>query len=519
MSSEDMKRKIDELNQRKGRISLGGGTEKIRKQHDLGKLTARERIDKLLDRGSFKEIDQFVHHRCTFFGMEKVEAPGDAIVTSHGKINGRDVFLLSHDITVLGGTLGEAHASKIVKVMDLAVKIGAPIIGINDSGGGRVQEGVDSQNGYASIFYRNAIYSGVIPQISAILGPCAGGAVYSPAITDFIFMTEPISYMFLTGPKVIKEVTGEEISVHDLGGTSVHCNTSGVAHFYTKSEDQCFESMRKLLGFLPSSNRQKPPIQYNGDPPDRKNEKLLEIVPADRKKSYDVVKVIFEIVDDHDFFEVHKHWAQNIVVGFARINGNSIGIIANQPRILAGAIDINASDKAARFIRFCDAFNIPLLTLVDTPAFLPGKNQEFGGIIRHGAKIIFAYAEATVPKITIILRKAYGGGYVAMCHRELKADRVFAWPTAEIAMMGAEGAAEIIFRREIEMADDPVQKRQERVAEFRRQFGNPYVGAGRGYVDEVIDPVETRETVANSLDLLLDKHESRPKKKHGNIPL
>jgi acetyl-CoA carboxylase carboxyltransferase component len=518
MSSEDMKRKIDELNQRKGRISLGGGNEKIKKQHGLGKLTARERIDKLLDRGSFREIDQFVHHRCTFFGMEKVEAPGDAIVTGYGKINGRNVFLFSQDFTVLAGTLGEAHASKIVKIMDLAAKIGAPIIGINDSGGGRIQEGIDSQSGFTSVFYRNAIYSGVIPQISAILGPCAGGAVYAPALTDFIFMTEP-SYMFLTGPKVIKEVTGEDISAYDLGGALVHCNSSGVAHFRTKSEDQCFENIQKLLGFFPSSSRQKPPIEYSGDPVNRKNNKLLEIVPTDLRKSYDIVKVISEIVDDHDFFEVHRHWAQNIVVGFARINGNSIGVIANQPRILAGAIDINASDKAARFIRFCDAFNIPLLTLVDTPAFLPGKNQEFAGIIRHGAKILFAYAEATVAKITIILRKAYGGGYAAMCHRELGADRVFAWPTAEIAMMGAEGAAEIIFQREIEIADDPVQKRQEKIEEFRRQFGNPYVGASRGYIDDVIDPVETRETVANSLDLLLDKHESRPTKKHGNIPL
>jgi len=519
MNTEDIKRKIDELKQKKERISGGGGTDKIRKQHALGKLTARERIDQLLDKGSFREIDQFVHHGCTFFGMESIEAPGDAVVTGCGKVNGRNVFIFSQDFTVLGGTLGEAHALKIVKVMDLAAKTGAPIIGINDSGGGRIQEGVDSQNGYASIFYRNAIYSGVIPQISVILGPCAGGAVYSPAITDFIFMTEGISYMFLTGPKVIKEVTGEDITIHDLGGASVHCNTSGVAHFYRKSEDECFDGIRKLLGFLPSNNWQKPPIVSHGDPPDRKNEKLLEIVPSDSTKSYDIIEVISEIVDDHDLFEVHRHWAQNMVVGFTRINGNAIGIIANQPRVLAGAIDINASDKAARFIRFCDTFNIPLLTLVDTPAFLPGKNQEFGGIIRHGAKIIFAYAEATVPKITIILRKAYGGGYVAMCPRELQADRVFAWPTAEIAMMGAEGAAEIIFRREIELANDPNQKRQEKIEEFRRQFGNPYVGAGKGYVDEVIDPRETRKTIAHALDFLLDKHESRPTKKHGNIPL
>ena len=514
-----MKTKIDELNKNKERIFLGGGIDKIHKQHSLGKLTARERIDKLLDQGSFREFDQFVRHRCAFFGMEKIEAPGDGVITGQGKINGRDVFLFSQDFTVLGGTLGEAHASKIVKVMDLAAKVGVPIIGINDSGGGRIQEGADSQNGYASIFYRNVIYSGVIPQISIILGPCAGGAVYSPAITDFVFMIKDISYMFLTGPRVVKEVTGEDISLTDLGGAPVHCNVSGVAHFCMESESQCFENTRRLLGFVPSSNRQRPPVEFCGDPPERRNENLLEIVSADLKKSYDMVKVISEIVDNHEFFEIHRQWAKNIVVGFARVNGNSIGIIANQPRILAGAIDINASDKAARFIRFCDSFNVPLLTLVDTPAFLPGKNQEFGGIIRHGAKIIFAYSEATVPKITIILRKAYGGGYIAMCHRELGADRVFAWPTAEIAMMGAEGASEIIFRHEIKGADDPRQKRQEKIEEFRNQFGNPYIGAIRGYVDEIIDPVETRKAVAHSLDLLLDKHEYLPKKKHGNIPL
>jgi methylmalonyl-CoA decarboxylase subunit alpha len=519
MSTTDIKRQIDELQKKKFFIERGGGTAKTKKQHDLGKLTARERIDQLLDKGSFREIDQLIQHRCTFFGMENVDAPGDGVVTGCGKINGRNVFLFSQDFTVLGGTLGEAHAQKIVKVMDLAAKTGSPIIGINDSGGGRIQEGVDSQNGYASVFYRNAIYSGVIPQISVILGPCAGGAVYSPAITDFIFITEGIGYMFLTGPKVIKAVTGEDINIHDLGGASVHCGTSGVAHFYTKSEGECFDSIRKLLGFLPSNNLKKPPIGQCEDPPDRKNEKLLEIVPSDLTKPYDIIEVISEIVDNCDLFEVHKRWAKNMVVGFARINGNAIGIVANQPRILAGAIDIDASDKAARFIRFCDAFNIPLLTLVDTPAFLPGKNQEFGGIIRHGAKIIFAYAEATVPKITIILRKAYGGGYISMCHHELKADRVFAWPTAEIAMMGAEGAAEVIFRREIDKANDRAQKSQEKIAEFKRRFGNPYVGASRGYVDEVIDPRETRNAVAHALDFLLDKYESRPQKKHGNIPL
>lgn len=514
-----MKRKIEDLNQRKQKIFQGGGEEKVRKQHALGKLTARERIDRLLDKGTFRELDQFVHHRSTFFGMEKVKAPGDGVVAGHGKINGRDVFLFSQDFTVLGGTLGEAHASKIVKIMDLAAKVGAPVIGINDSGGGRIQEGFDAQYGYARIFYRNSIYSGVIPQISVILGPCAGGAVYSPALTDFIFMTEDISYMFLTGPKVIKEVTGEDISVNDLGGPLVHCDTSGVAHFYTKSEEECFGKIRKLLSFLPSSNRQKPPIEVCSDPANRRNNELLEVVPSDSRKSYDIVKVISEIADHHEFFEVHKRWARNMVVGFARISGMPIGIVANQPKILAGAIDIDASDKAARFIRCCDAFNVPLLTLVDTPAFLPGKNQEFGGIIRHGAKLLFAYSEATVPKITLILRKAYGGGYVVMCHPELKADRVFAWPSAEIAMLGAEGAAEIIFRREIETTQDPSLKRKEKIEEFREQFGTPYSAASRGYIDEIIDPRETRASIAYSLELLRNKQESRPPKKHGNIPL
>jgi acetyl-CoA carboxylase carboxyltransferase component len=519
MSPETLRKKVEELTRRKRNIYRGGGEDKVRKQHAIGKLTARERIDRLLDKGTFREFDQFVHHRCHFFGMERVKAPGDGVVAGHGKIDGRDVFLFSQDFTVLGGTLGEAHASKIVKIMDLAAKVGAPVIGINDSGGGRIQEGFDAQYGYARIFYRNAIYSGVIPQISVILGPCAGGAVYSPALTDFIFMTEDISYMFLTGPKVTKEVTGEDISMTGLGGPLVHCDTSGVAHFYTKSEEECLERVRKLLSFIPSSSREKPPIEACSDPVDRRNKKLLEVVPTDSRKSYDVVKVISEITDHHEFFEVHERWAKNIVVGFARINGISIGIVANQPRVLAGAIDIDASDKAARFVRCCDAFNVPLLTLVDTPAFLPGKNQEFGGIIRHGAKLIFAYSEATVPKITVILRKAYGGGYIAMCHPELKADRVFAWPTAEIAMMGAEGAAEIIFRREIEGAQDPSLVRKEKIEKFREQFGTPYSAASRGYIDEIIDPRETRMAIAHSLELLMNKQESRPNRKHGNIPL
>jgi acetyl-CoA carboxylase carboxyltransferase component len=515
----EMERLLQDLKERKEKIKLAGGRDKIEKQHQIGKLTARERIEKLLDPDSFMETDMFVHHRCEFFGMNKVEAPDDGVVTGYGTIGGRLVFIFSQDFTVLGGSLGEAHASKIVKIMDLAAKVGAPLIGINDSGGGRIQEGIDAQYGYSRIFYRNSIYSGVIPQISAILGPCAGGAVYSPAITDFIFMVNGISRMFLTGPNVIKETTGEEITDEELGGAKVHNFTSGVAHFYAESEPECFEQIKRLLSFLPNSNRERPPVQYSGDPMDRPNEKLLEIVPVEGKRPYNVVKVIQEIVDDHDFFEVQQHWARNMVIGFARMHGHPVGVIANQPNVLAGTIDINASDKAARFIRFCDCFNIPLLTLVDTPAFLPGKAQEFGGIIRHGAKILFAYSEATVPKITVVLRKGYGGGYVAMCHRELGADAVFAWPMAEIAMMGAEGAASIIFRREIEKDPDPEKKRQEKIQEYRKQFSNPYISGRRGYVDYIISPAETRLMVGRAFDMLWNKREDRPQKKHGSIPL
>lgn len=514
-----MEKLIRDLEERKARIELAGGADKIEKQHQAGKLSARERILKLLDQKSFVETDMFVHHRCEFFGMNKVEAPDDGVVTGYGSIDGRQVFIFSQDFTVLGGSLGEAHASKIVKIMDLAAKVGAPLIGINDSGGGRIQEGIDAQCGYSRIFFRNSIYSGVIPQLSAILGPCAGGAVYSPAITDFIFMTEGISRMFLTGPNVIKETTGEIISDEELGGARVHNSISGVAHFYSHTEEESFQQIRRLLTFLPNSNRENPPVNYSGDPLDRPNDKLLEIVPVEGKRPYNVIKVIEEIVDDHNFFEVHQHWAKNMVVGFARIHGHPIGVIANQPLVLAGTMDINASDKAARFIRFCDCFNIPLLTLVDTPAFLPGKAQELGGIIRHGAKILFAYSEATVPKVTVVLRKGYGGGYVAMCHRELGADAVFAWPMAEIAMMGAEGAANIIFRREIEKAPDPEKKRLEKIQEYREQFSNPYVSGRRGYVDYIISPAETRAMIVRAFDMLWNKQEERPKKKHGSIPL
>jgi acetyl-CoA carboxylase carboxyltransferase component len=510
---------IQELEQHKAEIRLAGGQERIDRQHALGKLTARERIDQILDSGSFVETDVFVHHRCTFFGMDKVKAPDDGVVAGFGKIDSRPVFIYSQDFTVLGGSLGEAHSNKICKVMDLAARARVPLVGINDSGGGRIQEGLDALYGYARIFYRNTIHSGVIPQLSAILGPCAGGAVYSPAITDFVFMAAGIGRMFLTGPDVIREITGEEISHEDLGGARVHNYISGVAHFYARSERECFDQMKRLLTFVPNNNKEKPPVRYNADPADRKCEALLSIVPTNPKRPYNMIRVIEEIVDDHDFFEVHRHWARNAVVGFARMRGYPIGVIANQPNWLAGSMDINCSDKIARFIRFCDCFNIPLLTFVDTPAFLPGKNQEFGGIIRHGAKVLFAYSEATVPKITVVIRKGYGGGYVAMCHRDLGADSILAWPTAEIAMMGAEGAASIVFRRDIQAAEDPEKKRQEKILEYREQFANPYISGQRGYVDDIINPVDTRRRVIQSLEILINKEEKRPQKKHGNIPL
>ncbi len=511
--------KTRELERKRGDASLGGGEEGIQKQHQLGKLTARERIRLLLDDRSFREIDQLVHHRCTDFDMDRVHLQGDGVVTGHGTVEGRRVFLFAQDYTQLGGSLGEAHASKIVKVMDLAAQAGAPIIGMNDSGGGRIQEGADAQKGYASIFFRNARYSGVVPQISVILGPCAGGAVYSPGMTDFIYMCEPISYMFLTGPKVIKQVTGEDISVYDLGGSEVHCRKSGVAHFCLKSEKECFDHIRNLLRYLPSNSWEAPQAGSEIRSSNDDCRGIEHVIPREKRKAYDVRKVVRLISDDQQFLEVHEAWAQNMVVGFLHLGGMAVGVVANQPRVLAGAIDIDASDKAARFIRFCNAFNLPVLTLVDTPAFLPGKQQEFGGIIRHGAKLLFAYAEATVPKITLILRKAYGGGYVAMCHKELGADRVFALPTAEIAMMGAEGAAEIIFRRDIQASDHPEETRRTKIQEFEDKFGHPYAAAQRGYVDEVIQPSEVRERLANALHFTLGKRDRLPKKKIGNIPL
>ncbi len=509
---------LEELEQMRAKVRAGGGEERIAKQHGKGKLTARERIERLLDADSFVETDMFVKHRCSDLGMDEVEAPGEGVVTGYGTVDGRQVFVFAQDFTVIGGTLGEMHARKICKVMDLAVKTGAPLVGINDSGGARIQEGVDALSGYGQVFYRNTLASGVIPQISAVMGPCAGGAVYSPALTDFVFMSKG-AHMFITGPQVIKAVTGEDVSPEDLGGAMTHNAHSGVAHFVSEHETACLGEIRRLLGFIPSNNLEDPPALENHDSPERLVPEVDNVVPLDPNKSYDVREVIGAVVDDREFMEVHAYYAENIVIGFARINGRSVGIVANQPRILAGCLDINASDKAARFIRFCDAFNIPLVTLVDVPGFLPGTSQEYGGIIRHGAKMLYAYSEATVPKVTVILRKSYGGAYLAMCGRDLGADQVLAWPKAEIAVMGPEGAANIIFRKDIEGSSDPDSVRAEKIAEYRRGFANPYVAAGRGYIDDVIEPAETRVRIAAALRMLESKRETRPPKRHGNIPV
>lgn len=511
--------KLNELKDRLAKIEAGGGAKRIAKQHEAGKLTARERIALLLDPDSFVEIGQFVTHRATEFGMAEVEAPAEGVITGYGLIEGRQVYVYSQDFTVIGGTLGEMHAAKICRVMDLALKTGCPIIGINDSGGARIQEGVDALNGYGEIFKRNTLASGVIPQISVILGPCAGGAVYSPALTDYIFMVENISQMFITGPQVIKSVTGEEVSPENLGGARTHNTKSGVAHFMSATEEECFQQIRKLLSYLPSNNMQEPARIETTDPIGRMENTLQTLIPPEPNRPYDVKDILSLVLDQGEFMEVQAKYAQNIVVGYGRLNGQTVGVIANQPKFLAGCLDINASDKAARFIRFCDAFNIPLLTLVDTPGYLPGTEQEYGGIIRHGAKLLYAYSEATVPKITLILRKAYGGAYLAMCARSLGADQIIAWPSAEIAVMGPEGAANIIFRKEIAEAEDPVAVRQEKIDEYRERFANPYVAASRGYVDTVIDPAETRPYLIQSLEALATKKESRPGKKHGNFPV
>ncbi|MDI6860605.1 MAG: carboxyl transferase domain-containing protein [Caldisericia bacterium] len=509
---------LNELNEKKKKIQESGGEEAIKKQHEKGSLTAWERIEYLVDEGSFVEFDQFVKTRSTYFGLDKIFAPRDGVITGIATINGRRVALYAQDFTVLGGSLGEMHALKIVKMQDLAMKLGIPIIGLNDSGGARIQEGVDSLFGYGEIFYRNTKASGVIPQIAVNMGPTAGGAVYSPAIMDFVIMTEK-AFMYITGPNVVKAVTGEEITHEGLGGGLVHNQKSGVAHFLASDDKEALDILKKLLSYIPDNYLQDPPYVETNDPIDRKDISLRDVVPTDPTKSYDVLDIILKVVDNGEFLEVQKYFAPNIVVGFARIGGQSVGIVANQAKYLAGVLDINSSDKAARFVRFCDAFNIPIVTFSDCPGYLPGVAQEHGGVIRHGAKLLFAYSEATVPKVTIILRKAYGGAYIAMSSRHLGADVVYAYPTAEIAVMGAEGAAEIIFRKEIQSAENKEEMRKLKIKEFRDMFANPYRAAERGYIDDVIDPAETREKIAKALIFLKTKSQEIPNKKHGNIPL
>ena len=503
--------KIALMHAKKEHIRLGGGQKRIDKQHEKGKMTARERIEKLFDENTFVELDMFMKHRCTNFGQDKKELPGEGVVTGYGTVDGRLVYAFAQDFTVEGGSLGEKHAHKIWKVMDLSMKMGAPCIGINDSGGARIQEAVDALSGYAGIFYRNTAASGVVPQISVIMGPCAGGAVYSPAITDFIYMVKNTSQMFITGPAVIKSVTAEEVTAEALGGAMTHNSVSGVAHFAAENEDDCIQQIRYLLSFLPSNNMDDAPIVETGDDPSRMDESLNTVVPDNPNAPYDMKDVIRSIVDNGEFYEVHQYFATNIITCFARFDGRSVGIIANQPNVMAGCLDVNASDKSARFIRFCDAFNIPLVNLVDVPGFLPGVGQEHTGIIRHGAKMLYAYSEATVPKVTVITRKAYGGSYIAMCCRELGADQVMAWPSAEIAVMGPAGAANIIFRK------DP--DKDQKTAEYVEEFATPYKAAERGYADMVIEPKETRPYVITALNALASKREVGPAKKHGNIPL
>jgi propionyl-CoA carboxylase beta chain len=516
MSTEDRIKKLRAL---KEEAALAGGKDKIEKQHKQGKHTARERVEMLLDPGTFKETDMFALHQCTHFGMEDKQILGDGVVCGWGKVSGRLVYVFSQDFTVFGGSLGEAFANKICKVMDQAMKVGAPVIGINDSGGARIQEGVVSLGGYAEIFFRNVMASGVVPQISAIMGPCAGGAVYSPAMTDFIMMVKDTSYMFITGPEVIKTVTNEEVTFEQLGGAMTHNVKSGVAHFAAESEQDCVDTIKKLLSYIPQNNLEDPPHVRPSDDPRRMDEELNKLVPDDPNKPYNIKDAIHRTVDNGEFLEVHEHWAQNMVVGFARLNGHSVGIVGNQPEYLAGCLDINASVKGARFVRFCDCFNIPLVTFVDVPGFLPGTAQEYGGIIRNGAKLLYAYCEATVPKLTVITRKAYGGAYDVMCSKHIRADVNFAWPTAEIAVMGSDGAVNIIFRKEINESKKPEQERARLVAEYREKFANPYIAAERGYVDTVIEPKETRPMLIDALESLLNKRESRPPKKHGNVPL
>ena len=511
--------KIDELVKRKDHALHAASAEAVKKQHDRGKLTARERIDLLVDPGSFVETDRMARHRTHGFGIDRNRPLSDAVVTGWGTIDGRKVFVFSQDFMVFGGSLGEVMSEKVCKIMDLAASTGAPVIGLNDSGGARIQEGVVSLASYGYIFDRNVRSSGVIPQISVIMGPCAGGAVYSPAMTDFIFMVKDTSHMFITGPDVIKTVTGEEVTFEDLGGAMAHASKSGIAHFVAEDEQHCLQMVRYLMSFLPQNNMEDPPTFATSDPPDRQAQELVDLMPDEPNKAYDMHDVIEHVFDDGDFFEVFPHYAQNILTGFARLNGHAVGIVANQPMHLAGVLDIHSSEKAARFVRFCDAFNIPLVVFVDVPGFLPGTNQEWGGIIRRGAKLLFAFSEATVPRMQVITRKAYGGAYVVMNSKSIRADVAFAWPTAEVAVMGAEGAVNIVFRKELDKADDKKTKRAELIADYTEKFANPYVAAERGYVDDVIDPRETRPRLINALEMLLTKRETLAPRKHGNIPL
>ncbi len=511
--------KTEQLRERKARTRLGGGADRIDAQHKKGKLTARERLDLLLDKASFHETDPFVVHRTSGFGLENQRIPGDSVVTGWGTIDGRLVYVFAQDFTVIGGSLGEVHAEKICKIFDLALKNGAPVIGLNDSGGARIQEGVVSLAGYAEIFLKNTLVSGVVPQISAILGPCAGGAVYSPALTDFVLMVRGTSNMFVTGPDVVRAVTQEQVTAEELGGADVHAEKSGVCHIAAASEPDAMYLIRKLLGYLPQNNTEDPPFVQSGDDPGRMDEALDSIIPDDPGKPYDVKEVIRHIADEGQFFEIQEAFAQNIVIGFARLGGFSVGIVANQPQVLAGVLDIDASEKAARFVRFCDAFNIPILTLVDVPGFMPGTTQEHGGIIRSGAKLLYAYCEATVPKLTVVLRKAYGGAYIVMSSRHMRGDVNLAWPSAEIAVMGPDGAVNIIFRKEMESAEDPAARKTELVSEYREKFANPYIAAERGYLDDIIEPRETRSRLINALEMLKNKRDANPSKKHGNNPL
>jgi propionyl-CoA carboxylase beta chain len=510
---------LDVLADLERRAELGGGQDRLDRQHAAGKLTARERVELLFDPGTFEEVDKLVTHRCRDFGMDQLIVPGDGVIAGHGRVDGRQVFAFAQDFTVFGGSLSETNAAKIVKIMDLAMKLGAPIVGLNDSGGARIQEGVLSLAGYADIFLRNTLASGVVPQISAIMGPCAGGAVYSPAITDFTIMVRNTSYMFVTGPEVIRTVTHEAVTKEELGGAMTHNATSGVAHFAVDDDRECLALIRELLAFMPSNNLDDAPRAATNDPPDREDEGLDRLVPEAPNQPYDMLDVIHAVVDEGCFLEVHQHYAKNLVVGFARFDGRSVGIVANQPAVLAGTLNIDASVKGARFVRFCDAFNIPLVTFEDVPGFLPGTVQEYGGIIRHGAKLLFAFAEATVPKVTVITRKAYGGAYCVMSSKHIRTDFNYAWPTAELAVMGPEGAVNILYKRELELAKDPAKVRAEKVAEFREKFASPYIAAGRGFLDEIIRPRETRRRLIAALRNLDTKRDRNPSKKHGNIPL